>query len=42
MDHRTLGIAGGKVFLVGGMQEGQVVSDKVWVADVQALLATIW
>lgn len=42
MDHRTLGIAGGKVFLVGGMEEGQVVSDKVWVADVQSLLATIW
>lgn len=42
MDHRTLGIAGGKVFLVGGMEEGQVVTDKVWVADVQALLATIW
>ena len=42
MDHRTLGIAGGKVFLVGGMEEGQLVSDKVWVADVQALLSTIW
>jgi N-acetylneuraminic acid mutarotase len=42
MDHRNLGIAGGKVFLVGGMEEGQRVSDKVWVASVESLLATIW
>jgi hypothetical protein len=42
MDHRTLGIAGGKVFLVGGMEEGQRVSDKVWVAEVESLLSTIW
>ncbi|MHB1193777.1 MAG: Kelch repeat-containing protein [Longimicrobiales bacterium] len=42
MDHRTLGVAGGMVFLVGGMEEGQVVSGKVWYADVEALLASIW
>ena len=42
MDHRTLGIAGGKVFLVGGMEAGQRVSDKVWVAEVEELLSTIW
>lgn len=42
MDHRTLGVAGGMVFLVGGMEEGQVVSGKVWYAEVQALLAGIW
>ena len=38
MDHRTLGIAGGRVYLVGGMEEDQVVSDRVWVAEVAALL----
>jgi hypothetical protein len=30
------------VFLVGGMEEGQAVSGKVWYADVEALLASIW
>jgi len=28
--------------LVGGMEEGQKVSNKVWVAEMEALLATIW
>jgi N-acetylneuraminic acid mutarotase len=42
MDHRTLGVAGGMVFLVGGMEEGQVVSAKVWYAEVGALLGSIW
>ena len=39
MDHRTLGQAGGYVFLVGGMVDGQRVSDRVWYAEVNALLA---
>jgi N-acetylneuraminic acid mutarotase len=39
MDHRTLGAAGGQIFLVGGMEEGQQVTDRVWVADVATLLA---
>jgi N-acetylneuraminic acid mutarotase len=38
MDHRTLGVAGGLVFLVGGMKGGQEVSDDVWVAEVEILL----
>ena len=38
MDHRTLGVAGGYVFLVGGMVDGQRVSDRVWYAEVDALL----
>lgn len=38
MDHRTLGVAGGYVFLVGGMVEGQRVSDRVWYAEVDALV----
>jgi hypothetical protein len=38
MDHRTLGVAGGYVFLVGGMVDGQQVSDRVWYAEVDALL----
>ncbi len=42
MDHRTLGVAGGMVFLVGGMEGGQSVSSKVWYADVKELLASIW
>lgn len=42
MDHRTLGVAGGRVFLVGGMEEGQVVSGKVWMAEIERLLASIW
>lgn len=42
MDHRTLGVAGGMVFLVGGMEAGQTVSGKVWYADVKELLASIW
>ena len=37
MDHRTLAVAGGYVFLVGGMTEGQRVSDRVWYAEVESL-----
>ena len=33
MDHRSLGVALGGVFLVGGMEEGREVSNKVWWAD---------
>jgi len=40
MDHRTLGVAGGMVFLVGGMEEGQVVSARVWFAEVDILLGS--
>jgi N-acetylneuraminic acid mutarotase len=40
MDHRTLGVAGGQVFLVGGMEEGQIVSDGVWYAEVDVLLSS--
>ncbi|MGD8322184.1 MAG: kelch repeat-containing protein [Gemmatimonadota bacterium] len=42
MDHRNLGVAGGMVFLVGGMEAGQKVSGKVWFARADKLLATIW
>jgi hypothetical protein len=42
MDHRNLGVAGGMVFLVGGMESGQTVSAKVWYAGVKELLASIW
>ena len=42
MDHRTLGIAGGQVFLVGGMEADQRVTARVWTADVAELLATLW
>lgn len=42
MDHRNLGSAGGQVFLVGGMEAGQQVTDDVWYADVEALLATLF
>jgi hypothetical protein len=38
MDHRTLGVAGGYVFLVGGMEEGQVVSGRVWYSSVELLI----
>lgn len=38
MDHRTMGVAGGYVFVVGGMVDGQRVSDRVWYAEVDALL----
>lgn len=38
MDHRTLGVAGGMVFLVGGMEHDQRVSDGVWYAEVDVLL----
>ena len=40
MDHRNIGVAGGTVFLVGGMGVDQVVSDKVWYAPTEALLAS--
>lgn len=39
MDHRSLAFAGGRVFLVGGATEGRRPSDRVWYADVEALLA---
>ncbi len=39
MDHATLGVARGTVFLVGGMERGPRVSDKVWYASVEDLLA---
>jgi hypothetical protein len=42
MDHRNLGVAGGNVFLVGGMHEGQEVTDNVWYAAAEALLASIF
>jgi len=42
MDHRTLGVAGGMVFLVGGMEEGQVVTDGVWYAEVSILLGSAY
>lgn len=42
MDHRTLGVAGGMVFLVGGMEDDQRVSSKVWYTDTERLLASIW
>ncbi len=38
MDHETLGVARGMVFLVGGMEVGPRVSDKVWYANVADLL----
>lgn len=38
MDHRTLGVAGGFVFLVGGMESGQRVSSRVWLAPIDRLL----
>jgi len=39
MDHRTLGVVEGTVYLVGGMEVGQRVSDKVWYANIDELLA---
>jgi hypothetical protein len=39
MDHRTLAVARGTVFLVGGMTASQRVSDRVFYADVEQLLA---
>ncbi|MDT8341299.1 MAG: hypothetical protein RQ751_07280 [Longimicrobiales bacterium] len=38
MDHRNAPVAGGRLFLVGGMRAGQVVSDEVWYAELGALL----
>jgi N-acetylneuraminic acid mutarotase len=40
MDHRTLGVAGGMVFLVGGMEEEQTVTGRVWYADVEILIGS--
>ena len=40
MDHRNLAVAGGMLFLVGGMHAGQIVSNNVWYATTEALLAT--
>jgi hypothetical protein len=40
MDHRQLGVGGGRVFLVGGMVAGQRVSADVWHAGAAALLAS--
>jgi N-acetylneuraminic acid mutarotase len=42
MDHRNLGVAGGSVFLVGGMHEDQVVTDNVWYTTVSALLTRVF
>jgi len=39
MDHRNAGVAGGQIFVVGGMLEGQRVSDQVWLATSSGLLA---
>lgn len=41
MDHRSLGVAGGLVFLAGGMLDRQQVSDRVWYAKVDTLLAQV-
>jgi hypothetical protein len=41
MDHRNAGIAGGRVFLVGGMLDGQVVSNQVWYVSVTDLLGSL-
>lgn len=38
MDHRNAPVAGGMIFVVGGMLAGQVVSDRVFWADVVQLL----
>ena len=38
MDHRNAGVAGGRVFLAGGMVENQRVSDQVWYVEVVDLL----
>ena len=37
-DPETLGIAGGYVFLVGGMEAGQRVTDRVWYAEIERLM----
>ncbi len=42
MDHRNLGVAGGSVFLVGGMHQGQQVTNQVWHASVDVLLASVF
>ncbi len=38
MDHRNAGVAGGRVFLAGGMVEDQRVSDAVWYVEIADLL----
>lgn len=38
MDHRNAPVAGGMIFVAGGMLAGQVVSDRVFWADVVTLL----
>lgn len=38
MDHRNVGVARGYVFLVGGMEPGQRISDRVWYAAIDELL----
>ena len=40
MDHRNIGVAGGTVFLVGGMYADQVVTNNVWYASAERLLST--
>ena len=40
MDHRNVGLAGGQVFVVGGMLKGQIVSDHVWAAEVSRLIGS--
>lgn len=42
MDHRNLATAGRLLFLVGGMEEGQTVSAKIWYAELEALAGGIW
>ena len=42
MDHRNVGVAGGMMFLVGGMHAGQIVTSNVWYTTTEALLATVF
>lgn len=40
MDHRNAPVAGGSLFVVGGMRANQTVSDEVWLVEVDELLAS--
>lgn len=42
MDHRNLATAAGRVFLVGGMLANQAVTARVWMADIEALFASVF
>ncbi|MDA0327893.1 MAG: hypothetical protein O2958_02605 [Gemmatimonadetes bacterium] len=42
MDHRNLGTAASRVFLVGGMIANQEVTARVWMADIEALFASVF